>query len=151
MADSVTVKVVGLEEWKRALKTLDAELDRQLPVKLGEIAGQIASRIRGVMPRRSGWAASTVSSRTQGRDAFIGIGTGDPSNDYVPWLDFGGSVGRGHQRGPNMGAIHRPFVKEGRYLYPQIGKARKDIRLAVDQAIKEAAEHAGITTSGSAA
>ena len=66
----------------------------------------------------------------------------------MPWLDFGGSVGRGHKPGAAWsGATRRTWmgrpVGEGRYVYPAISAAREDTINQVEEAIVEAARAAG--------
>ncbi len=66
----------------------------------------------------------------------------------MPWLDFGGSVGRGHKPGVAWsGATRRDWmgrpVGEGRYVYPAISGEREATIVAVEEAIVEAARGAG--------
>jgi len=140
MADGVSVRIVGVAALRKALRDVDKNLDKAFAATLLGVAQGIATKIRGVMPRRSGAAAGTVTAHVRARGASISIGTGN-SDDYVPWLDFGGHVGR-------QNSVYRTFIKEGRYLYPQIMAARKNTLAAVDAAIAQAVEQAGFTTSG---
>jgi hypothetical protein len=56
---------------------------------------------------------------------------------YMPWLDFGGKTGI-HK------SVHRPFYKEGRYLYPTLGRIRPDIEKALGSALVAVARDAGL-------
>ena len=66
----------------------------------------------------------------------------------MPWLDFGGSVGRGHKMGAGMGAIKRDWmgrpVGEGRYVYPAISSEREATLAAVLDAAARRLESAGL-------
>ena len=65
---------------------------------------------------RRQWASLSRVARIAGKFGFY------------PWLDFGGSTGRGHRVGvPWTGSIKRALVKGGRYVYPTIEEARADI------------------------
>jgi hypothetical protein len=142
-ASAVTVKVSGLRELRGALKSMDKNMDKELGKALFVIARGIAAKISGAMPHLSGHAAGTVTPHAKIRGASISIGTGD-AGDYVPWLDFGGRVGR-------QGSVRRPYIKTGRYLYPQIEAARPATLAAIDEAIGKAAQQAGFTTTGKSA
>ena len=147
MAAAFTVRYTGLTELRRALQQFDKESDKALSAEMLKVATGIAQSIRGDMPRQSGWAASTVKPHVRLAGASISIGTG-AMDDYVPFLDFGGSVGRGHKRGRNMGAIHRAYFKTGRYLYPQILAARQKTINAIDEALRQVFVKTGFRTSG---
>jgi len=139
-SSSVTVRVRGLTELRRGLLAIDENADKELATALGQVGTGIAQSIRLVMPHKTGAAASTVASHVRLRGVSISIGTGR-SNDYVPWLDFGGRVGI-------RGSINRTFIRGGRYLYPQIEAARTKTVAAINVAIANAARRAGFTVSG---
>jgi len=138
-SNKITVKISGFTELRRALRQIDTNADKTLGEAIFGIAKGIAVRISGAMPKLSGAAAGTVQPHLKLRGASISIGTGR-SDDYVPWLDFGGAVGR-------QASIHRLFIKEGRYLYPQITAARSVTLKAIEDAIVIAAERAGFTVT----
>lgn len=142
------VRIEGLKEYQAALGALGPQADKLIRARLLLQAGKIAAVIRSVMPHASGRAAGSVHVGQAKQGAWIGEGAGVP---YVPWLDFGGSVGRGHGRGPNMGAIHRPWMGkpgDGRYLYPQIFAHQAQTMAVVDAAVGQAAKELGFETSG---
>ena len=47
------------------------------------------------------------------------IEAGGSKVPYYPWLDFGGRVGR-------RKSVHRPFLKDGRYIYDAFNRHRDD-------------------------
>jgi hypothetical protein len=149
MADSLTVRTSGLQELQTAMGQLGIRQEKVIRTRLLQEAGVIAKDLRSAIPHLSGDAASSVYAGMDSKGAFVSEGRGVP---YMPFLDFGGSTGRGHQRGPNMGAVHRTWMGkgagEGRYIYPQIRSHRDQTLHAVDQAIAEAAVSLGFETFG---
>lgn len=137
----------------RAFKQLDTELPKELRREFKAIAEMVAGRIRGKVPRRTGAAASSVTTRAGSTGA--GIAFGGSKAPYFPWLDFGGSVGRGHRPGSAWsGAIRREWEGiprgSGRYVYPTIAESKGDIGAAADEAIRRVARRADFDTKGSA-
>jgi hypothetical protein len=127
------VKVEGLTEFKRKLKALDGHHPKEVRLILNDAAELIVTSTKGVIPRRKGKAAASVraaSTQTKGR-----VKAGGGRVPYYPWLDFGGSVGKG-------GSIKRPFLKSGRYLYKSLDSNRSKVlqRMAagLDRGIKKA-------------
>lgn len=146
----VAIRVTGLKELRAALLELGPESEKAIWTRLLGVAGGIAGAIRSAMPHGpTGRAARSVMAGLDKKGAWVSEGAGA---DYVPWLDFGGSTSRGHQRGHNMGVVHREWLGkpggEGRYLYPQIRAHQPQTLQAVNDAIKEAAEAAGFVTEG---
>jgi hypothetical protein len=145
MADrSVSVRIVGLAEVNRALRQVADKVGGDgLKAALLGIAGKVATSARGKVPAGgSGKAAGSIQPHSTSRGASISFG--GQAAPYMPWLDFGGSVGRGHVSGQAWsGAIKRDWmgrpVGEGRYVYPAISGAREETVQAVLNAIVEAA------------
>ena len=152
MTDNFGVKVTGIREFGRALKKVDASLPKSLQGYMYGIAENVAGTIRAKMPHVSGRAAGSVKPKA--RSSGASIAWGGTAAPYMPWLDFGGSVGKGHQTGVAWsGSVKREWkgvpTGSGRYVYPSISEARSDTEAAIDLAIKEVAEAAGFETRGS--
>lgn len=113
----------------------------------------IAARVAEAAARKApGSAGASITPRASNRGAAIAFG--GRKEPHFPWLDFGGSVGRGHMPGvPWSGAIKRDWrgnpTGSGRYIYPTISEHREDTRDAVDDAIERLAKRASFTTRGS--
>ncbi len=152
MADkSMSVRVVGLREVNAALKQLGEEMPKAMQKALWSIAAPIAGRIQRKVPSGpTGRASSSVQPQATSRGAALVAGGSQAP--YFQWLDFGGTVGRGHKRGYNMGAIHREWlgkpVGSGRYIYPTIEEAKPETIAALDEAVKALAQSGGFETSG---
>jgi hypothetical protein len=148
MAD---VEVIGLRELTTALRQVDKALAKDLRGAFKAIADHVVGVAQQRMPFGRGTAAKSLKPRSTDRGATInfprgGPGSRDDKAGYYPWLDFGGSVGRGHKSGIAWsGAIQRELVPGGRYLYPAIGESREYIATEVDKAIGEIARKAGFT------
>lgn len=126
MAYPEPIRIEGLAAFSRNLRKLDAEAPKQLRLAFNEAAQLVVAGTRQKFPRRTGRAASTVKARSTRTEARVS--EGGPRAAYVAWLDFGGKVGRGD-------SIVRPFLRDGRYLYPtyyQVSGAGKIEKILAD-------------------
>lgn len=140
------VKVQGLREVVSALREADAEAPKRLREHLLPVARLVASRIASKVPRDEGDAAASLSARAGQRGASVAFG--GSSAPYFPWLDYGGSVGKGHRPGvPWSGSVTRPWMPGGRYVYPTIAEHRDEIAEAALDAMAAAATGAGLKVS----
>jgi hypothetical protein len=115
----IRFKVTGVEELHLALAEVAREAPEIMDAVTADVAAGAVEDARRLVPHRSGRAASSYRSRGH----VVTFGGDVP---YVPWLEFGGDVGR-------KGATHRAKVKGGRYFYPSLTKRLKDLEdIAVD-------------------
>ena len=134
------VEVRGIRELSSAFGRVDKGLRTEVKTRFRGIAEAVVRRARGKLPGGgSGDAAASIKARSSTRGASIAFG--GSKAPYMPWLDFGGSTGRGHSPGAYWsGAIKRDWmgvpVGEGRYVYPAISEEREDTARAVDEALK---------------
>jgi phage gpG-like protein len=70
-------------------------------------AQKVAAAVRSRVPRVSGALAASIYAGTDNDAAFVSEGEG---LDYGGWIEFGGGHGR-------------PYIDEGRYLYPTAADA----------------------------
>lgn len=134
MSGEYKVQITGLREFESALKKLDAGLMPELKAQFLGIANRIAGIIAGKVPVLTGAAAGSVTAHGTLKGAQITAG--GARVPYYPWLDFGGSVGRGK-------ANLRPFVPEGRYMFPVIHSEREATEAAAKDALRIVARSAG--------
>ena len=135
----VHVEVTGLKELNKAFKKVDADLSKELKTGFKAIAESIAVKVRSKVPRLSGKAASSYKAR--GTQKGGGIAFGGTKAPYTPWLDFGGKVGRNK-------SIERPFITQGRYLYPTITENKAEIIDQTDKLVEKVVKHSGFETKG---
>lgn len=136
------VEVRNLREITAAFKAADGGVPGRLKEHLLPVAQDIARKVAQRVPHDSGAAAGTVTARTGQKGA--GIAFGGARAPYFPWLDFGGSVGRGHKPGkPWSGSVVRPAIQGGRYAFPTIEDNRDLIERAALDAVVHAATAAG--------
>lgn len=129
------VRIEGLREFQRGLKSLDRDLPKALRLAFNDAADIVISDARPRVPSRSGRAKGTVRARsTQTAARVTGGGSRAP---YYPWLDFGGRVGRRR-------SVRRPFLSEGRYIYRAFYDNRPRFLDAMTDAIMKVARSAGI-------
>jgi hypothetical protein len=103
------VHVRGLKEYKAALRDIDKNLGGELRKGLNEVAQLIIDVARPKVPYLTGAAQASMKAGSTQNAAQIKVG-GTAAPHYM-WLEFGGRVGRNK-------SVVRPFIKEGRYVYP---------------------------------
>jgi hypothetical protein len=111
------IKVTGLKEFRRNLKTISADLPKCIRLANNEVADIVAVWVKDRMVSRTGGAAGTV--RVASTQKEVRVREGSAKRPYVPWLDFGGRVG------PKR-SVKRQFYSDGRYLYPGLA-ANRDV------------------------
>lgn len=145
----VQITVKGLRELNRAFKEIGDKVSGDgLKAAFLWIATTVASKARAGVPvgggKTPGAAAASIQPHGTARGASISFG--GQAAPYMPFLDFGGSVGRGHIHGVGFsGAIKRTWLGkpagEGRYIYPAITSEKEHTAEAVEAAIAEIARN----------
>ncbi len=108
------VVIDGLRETYRMLREVSDEGPRALRTGLAKGAQNIVPAIAGAYPYVDGDLSGAVRV-TRGQFPAIRV---DPPEPYAGPVDFGGYPG------------NRPFVGDGRYLYPTV--AREEDRIVED-------------------
>lgn len=131
------IRIDGLAAFSRNLKRLDTDLPKALRLALNQAADVVVNDARPRVPRRSGRAQSSINARST-RTA-VRVAEGGSRAPYMPWLDYGGRVGR-------KKSVLRPFHKEGRYVYPAYIKLRDSgqIERILTAALLDVARQAGV-------
>lgn len=132
------ITISGLKEFQKSLRKMDADLPKSLRLALNQASELVIDKARPEIPTRSGAARASLKVRSSQKEARIAAG--GRRAPYYPWLDFGGKVGRNN-------SVHRPFYKEGRYIYPALRKNREEIQGVLEQALVELATGAGLEVS----
>ena len=135
MAAIEPVKVEGLAEFNRNLRKLSADLPKVLRIAHNEAAQLIVNYAQPRVPRKTGRAAGTLKARSTRTESRVSGGSKRAS--YYGWLDFGGRVG------PKR-SVHRPFIKQGRYLYPALGANYDKFVALLEDKLIEVARQAGV-------
>lgn len=149
--DNVKVEVRGIKELNKAFRQVDSELPKELRAAFLVIAQRVVGTAQQRMPHKTGRAQLSVKPRASQRGAAIAFG--GSKAPYMPWLDFGGSVGRGHVPGQAWsGSIKRDWrgvpTGSGRFVYPAISQEREATAEAALDAVEGAAEKAGFEVNG---
>lgn len=131
------IRIDGLAQFSRNLRKLDSDLPKALRVALNEAADLVVVGAKAKVPKRSGKAAGSIkaaSTRTAVR-----VKAGGTRVPYYQWLDWGGRVGR-------KKATKRPFIKEGRYLYPTYFELRDSgqIQQVLERSLLDVARSTGL-------
>jgi phage gpG-like protein len=98
----VDVEVRGVRELQRGMRRLAGNIDRGADEEFRTAAEQVATIVRGRVPRRTGTLAGSVEAEPTDKGARVAMGAGVP---YAGWIEFGGTRGR-------------PYIASGRYLTP---------------------------------
>lgn len=132
---SSTIKVVGLNDFRKGLRGMDRGLPKGVRTALNEVADVLIDATRPKIPHRTGDAAASL--RAQSSQTTAKIAVGGQKAPYYPWLDFGGKVGR-------KKSVVRPFYKQGRYIYPTLAEQRENIETAMLKAMAQLASTNGV-------
>lgn len=124
MAAKNFINATQMEELRAALREVSDDIGDLVASLLEDMARDIASTAGARVPTRTGRARASY----QARGMSLSIGEGAP---YVPWLEFGGKVGR-------KGSVSRPYSPKGRYLYPTIAGEFADFEARIDDLISQA-------------
>jgi Bacteriophage HK97-gp10, putative tail-component len=111
------IEVVGFDELIEGSYELADKIGSSAQEQFGRTAERVADQVQAIVPRLSGALAASVVAGEEGGRPLVGIGGADVP--YAGWIEFGGTRGR-------------PYVREGRYLYPAA--------LAVEDELTTAAE-----------
>lgn len=129
MAGEVRVRVANQRELDAAFRNLEPAARKELAVGLTKVAEIVRRVAVSKIPRLTGAARASLKVRKSARSVRLAAGGGKAP--YYPWLDFGGRVGRNN-------ATLRPFLKEGRFIYPTLRERRLEITKAVEDAVEAA-------------
>lgn len=132
------IEIKGIKEFQAALRAMDRDLPKQLRVAFNAAAELVVGYARPRVPSRSGRARGSIRVRSSQREARVAAG--GARVPYYPWLDFGGRVGPGR-------SVRRPFLTEGRYVYPGLRANRDEIQAEMERALTELARGAGLEVS----
>ncbi len=130
------IEVEGLAELNRGLKAIDKDAPKELRLALNSAAQLLVDHVRPKIPSVTGAARRSLVARSTRTSARVGIG--GKKAPYYPWLDFGGQ-GRRAGRPPA-----RPFLREGRYVYPTLREIRPRIEAQLQESISAVIRGAGL-------
>lgn len=130
------IEVGGLAQLSRALKAVDNDAPKQLRLGLNDSANLLVDRTRPKIPEKTGAARRSLVARSTRTAARVAVGGKRAS--YFPWLDFGGA---GRIKGR---PAQRPFITEGRYVYPTLRQIRPEIEQLLQDSITTVIRNAGL-------
>lgn len=139
MATIAPISIKGLRELQAALKQMDGETQKQLRVVFNDAAQTVVGGASRRVPARTGAARQSLRVSSSQREAKVSGGSKRVA--YYGWLDFGGKTGR-HR------SVSRPFVKDGRYIYPAYHANKASIGAALEKGITELCRNAGLEVDG---
>lgn len=129
------IQIEGLADLRRSLRALDADSPKAIRIAANKAAGIVVDAAQRDVPVRSGRAKKSIKARSTQTAAKIT--SGGNKAPYMPWLDYGGRVGRNR-------SIKRPFIGDGRYVYPALAETRKQVEEAFRAELAVIADAAGL-------
>jgi hypothetical protein len=129
------IQIEGLADLRRSLRALDADSPKAIRLAANRAAGIVVDEAQRGVPTRSGKARKSIKARSTQTAAKIT--SGGNKAPYMPWLDYGGAVGRER-------SIKRPFIAGGRYVYPALAATRKQVEEAFREELRVIADAAGL-------
>ena len=130
------ISIGGLAALSRGLRAVDKDAPKALRLAFNEAAELLVVRAGPKIPAVSGAARRSLKARSTRTSARVGVG--GKKAPYVPYLDFGGQ-GRKPGRPPA-----RPFIREGRYVYPTLREIRPQIEAQLQAALTAVIRDAGL-------
>ena len=140
MPQTEPIRVEGLREFGRRLKSMEGGLSRELRLALNEAAQLVVDDAKPKIPQRTGRAAGSVRVSSTQRE--VRVRAGGARVPYYAWLDFGGRVGR-------KKSVVRPFFTDGRYLFLSYKHLKEsgEIQDTLEKALRRLSARAGIEMS----
>lgn len=135
MVDLEPIAIEGLRDFVRSLRSLDSALPKMVRLAANEAADIVVTAARSRTPQRSGKAAQSIKAKSVRTAARVT--SGGKKAPYMPWLDYGGKVGRND-------TANRPFIAGGRYVYPSFYDNREKVERAFRDALRRIATDAGL-------
>lgn len=109
------IKVEGLKELQRTLGRLSKDAQKEVRAVNKSAAQIVADEAASRAPVRTGRLKRSIRALGQSRGATVKAG--GARVPYAGWIEFGGRIPR---------AV-RPFIREGRFLFPALERNRRRI------------------------
>lgn len=133
------VHVTGLAQFRRGLRELDRAAPRALRVAGNEAAQLVVDTARPMVPKRTGKAAASIKVKSS--QSVVRVVSGGARAPWMPWLDYGGRVGKND-------SASRPFTPDGRYVYPAYRRVRPQFITVLETALQRIADESGVSLGG---
>jgi len=120
-----------------ALKALAPEVYKATQKRLRDVAREVRDDVRRKYPYGHGTphARNAITSGASGIVPYVSRAQSGKYS-YVPWLEHGGTRPRDTRA--------RPFIREGRWFFPEVGKARKRILADVEEIVVDTIRKVGL-------
>lgn len=128
----------GLREFQAGLRKLDSDLPKALRVAGNTAAEIVVGEAKPRVPTGPGIRGHARQSiRVASSQREVRVREGGAKYPYMPWLDFGGSVGRND-------SVKRPFLKQGRYIWRAFADNREKVLSIYQDKLVDIARSAGL-------
>lgn len=128
----------GLDEFRAGLRKIDSQLPALVKQIADDSAKQLVVKVKPLIPLGPAAHGHVRGSiKVASTQTGVRVAYGGSSFPYAAWLDFGGAVGR-------KKATKRPFIKEGRYIWPAYVGLQSRIQNDLRNGLQRLANEAGI-------
>lgn len=124
-----SLRVEGLKELAKALKALDPAIAKQLRLANKRAASVVAEDAAQRAPEKTGRLKKSIRALGQARSSTVA--EGNAKVPYAGFVDFGGNIQ------PRGAIISRPFIKEGRILFPALQAKSPQVMAIYEAEINE--------------
>jgi phage gpG-like protein len=115
------VEIVGLDRAAADMVRWAEALGPAVDKATAAVAARAAAAVRGSTPTVTGRLAGSVDVLADTDGVAVGFGAGVP---YAGWIEYGGTRGR-------------PYVADGRYLWPTVQTFEDEYMTAAEQAAED--------------
>lgn len=136
------IRVEGLDELRKALRRGEDRLDKELGKAGKKAADIVAEAAKSKVPVRSGKAKSSLRSVVVRGGG--GVRFGNARVPYAGFLDYGNKVFQGNKVGRGD-TVDRPFLSEGRIVYPTLAAKRAEVRDAYEELVRDVLRRADLS------
>jgi hypothetical protein len=135
------IHIHGLAEFRRNLRAISREAPKGLRLAGNDAARLVVADARPrvpVGPAAGGHALTNLRASSTATAARVSFGS--KRYPYAGFLEFGGRVGRKR-------SVYRPFIREGRYMFPAYRAQKPNVERELHRALVEVAQRAGVGVS----
>lgn len=124
------IRVDGLKQLVKQIKAIDATVPKAIRVAGNEAAAEVVKDAQSRVPLGPGKGGHAKSSvKAASTQTAVRVKEGGSRYPYMPWLDFGGRVGRNR-------SVSRPFQRTGRYIWRAYADHKGEIADKYEDALK---------------
>lgn len=131
------VRIIGAAALNQSLRDVHKKLPKEMRAAFNEAARHVVGRARTKVPVHSGRLFSSIKPASTQRTGRVAM-TPASRVPYAGWIEFGGRI-----EGPK-GIRTRPFIRQGRYLFPSAEEEAEPVRRTLEEQLGVLIRRAGL-------